>query len=703
MLYGGKHGSATASAGSALPREVNGAGSAGAGAAVAGAAGPHLTPEVEPRGRHAAPGPAAGAYVPRLAAGAELLGQYEGSGLTEATYLARTPRGQVVHLSRLLYLVLSGIDGSRTADEIATRVTAAFGRTVSAGNVEYLLAKKLAPLGLVGGGAHRGRTGGQAQAPAILALRFHRTLVPAPAVQHLARLFAPLFSPLSVVAVLASLVASDVWLVRGGQLEPALRAIVLNPVLMLLVLGLAVASMLFHECGHAAACRYGGARPGRIGMGIYVAWPAFFTNVTDSYRLGRAGRIRTDLGGVYFNSIFVILLAVLYLTTGYLPLLAAILVIHLEIAGQLLPSLRFDGYFILTDLVGVPDLFQRIGPTLRSMIPGRPTDPKVASLKRGARASLTAWVLVVVPLFTAELLLIIAAIPSTARTVGQSVHAEADAIVAQFGRVDIPAGLLSVISLVLLVVPVVGLSFVLLLTGRSFLRLAIAANRRHPALRFPSVAVALLAAGALAAYWGLLPLPGHASPRSPAASQAGVQRTAPGAGAAGPVRPARRAGLTARILTPVSAHGFDPLASPGSDPGDENNAEAQYAIDANPATAWQTQYYLGSPYLAGLKAGTGLILDMGRPVRLSSVTITFGAAPGADVAIEVGNDNALAPATLPTFTTVASADGIGGTYTFTTSSPAAGRYVLIWFTKLPPAGAGRFQAEIFNIVVRGSG
>ncbi len=45
-------------------------------------------------------------------------------------------------------------------------------------------------------------------------------------------------------------------------------------------------------------------RPARaIGAGIYLVWPSFFTNVTDSYRLSRAARIRTDLGGLYFNLI----------------------------------------------------------------------------------------------------------------------------------------------------------------------------------------------------------------------------------------------------------------------------------------------------------------------------------------------------------------------------------------------------------------
>ena len=166
-------------------------------------------------------------------------------------------------------------------------------------------------------------------------------------------------------------------------------------------------------------------------------------------------------------------------------------------------------------------------------------------------------------------------------------------------------------------------------------------------------------------------------------------------------------------LRPVSAHGFDPLDTQG-DPNDENDALAGYAIDGNPATAWRSQYYLGNPVFGGLKAGSGLILDMGRRVRLRSVTVTFGAEPGADVAVEIGGNHTtggshtiggsgtLAAPALGTFTTVATADGVGGTHTFRTSSPARGRYLLIWFTRLPPAGPDRFQAEVYGITVRGS-
>ena len=254
----------------------------------------------------------------------------------------------------------------------------------------------------------------------MLTLRFRCTLIPEARVQFFAGLFRPLFTPVVVVIALGGLIVSDAWLVRTGQLDPAIEYVVIHPVLMLLVLGLTLLSTLFHECGHAAACRYGGARPGVIGMGVYVVWPAFFTNVTDAYRLGRAGRIRTDLGGVYFNAIFSVGLAVIYLATGYQPLLAAVLLVHIEIVQQLLPSLRFDGYFILADLIGVPDLFRRIGPVLRSLVPGRPADPQVQGLKRGARVTLTAWVLLMVPLLVVELGLTILNAPSLATTFARS-------------------------------------------------------------------------------------------------------------------------------------------------------------------------------------------------------------------------------------------------------------------------------------------
>ena len=122
--------------------------------------------------------------------------------------------------------------------------------------------------------------------------------------------------------------------------------------LMLLLLGLIILSAAFHECGHATACAYGGAKPGVLGAGIYMVWPAFYSDVTDAYRLGKGGRLRTDLGGVYFNTIFMLVTAAVYFWTRYEPLLVVIALQNIEIVHQFLPFLRLDGYYVVADLTG---------------------------------------------------------------------------------------------------------------------------------------------------------------------------------------------------------------------------------------------------------------------------------------------------------------------------------------------------------------
>jgi hypothetical protein len=160
------------------------------------------------------------------------------------------------------------------------------------------------------------------------------------------------------------------------------------------------------------------------------------------------------------------------------------------------------------------------------------------------------------------------------------------------------------------------------------------------------------------------------------------------------------------LLAPLSAHGFDIYDTTGQDQN-ENDSEAPHAVDGNPRTAWHTLFYENNPVFGGLKKGTGLILDMGKPVKLSTVEVTFGPTAGANVQIMIGNNNSLSPGALAGFTTVAAGSDIpGNDYTFQASGTATGRYVLIWFTKLPPQPGGpknQFEAEIFNIVVRGSG
>jgi hypothetical protein len=155
------------------------------------------------------------------------------------------------------------------------------------------------------------------------------------------------------------------------------------------------------------------------------------------------------------------------------------------------------------------------------------------------------------------------------------------------------------------------------------------------------------------------------------------------------------------VIKPVSAQGFDALNL--TDSGDENSSQAANVLDGGPG-GWSTQQYYQSPYLGRLKAGTGLILDLGKPVRVSSVTVTFGSVPGANVQIKVGNSNARSAANLTSMTTVASQTDVSGISTFTVRQPVSGQYLVIWFTKLPPMaqGGNKYMAQIFGVVVHGA-
>jgi putative peptide zinc metalloprotease protein len=370
------------------------------------------------------------AYLPRLADGTELLGELKDSGFAQPQSLIRRADGQVIQLSQLLYMVSCLLDGTRGPDDIAAALSAELGRTLTGDQVRYLVTAKLAPLGIVAG---QGQGPGAAPtASPLLALRARVTLLPEAAACAAGTFLRPLFRPPVIAAVIVSVVALDFWIFTTHGLGLAFRQVLNDPVSLLLVIGLSLVSAAFHECGHAAGCRYGGARPGRIGAGIYLVWPAFFTNVTDSYRLSRAGRLRTDLGGLYFNMIFMLVLAACYAATSAEILLLVIAITHLEMLEQLLPFVRFDGYFILSDLVGVPDLFNRVIPVLRgwrSRLPaaftragnsGTYSDPRATSLRRSARIVITVWVLCVIPLLAGTLGYLVLHLPEVNRALWQS-------------------------------------------------------------------------------------------------------------------------------------------------------------------------------------------------------------------------------------------------------------------------------------------
>lgn len=397
--------------------------------------------------------------INRLAPGTALLGPYKGSGFVEPPYILRRPDGRMVAVSPLLHELAAALESDDDLGAIAAQLSSTFGRTISVGSIEYLLDNKLRPLGVLD------RAG---DAPAIatrgsplLGLNIRARVASPHLVNSVATVLQPLFRASVVGSVLVALVVSDVVALTSGGLMESLDDVVAEPALLLIVVALTIVAGAFHELGHATASRYGGAEPGTIGVGIYLVWPVFYNDMHDSHRLSRAGRLRCDLGGIYFNAVFVVLIFGLYQLTGMTWLLAVVLTQHLVILQQLLPFVRLDGYYVVSDLAGVPDLFERIRPTLAGLVSRREPVGTAAQLRPGARAIVLVWALLTVPLIGAAVILLGAHLPALTVGVGRAMAAQGSALAAAARAGAAPEVVLGGMQLLLAAVPAVGLAWLL--------------------------------------------------------------------------------------------------------------------------------------------------------------------------------------------------------------------------------------------------
>jgi putative peptide zinc metalloprotease protein len=470
----------------------------------------------------------------------QLIGEMVGSGYRIPPALVRRSDGQVLQLTPLLYLVLNAVDGHRSCDQIAAMVGRGLSRHVTAEDVRSLVDGHLRPMGLVT----------SANAPEVelkrsnplLGLKFRVAVTNPRITRRLTDPFRMLFRPVVTWFVILGFVAVVAWVFFGHGLGTSAYDAFQRPHLLLLVFFVSVLSGGFHEFGHAAAARYGGAEPGVMGAGVYIVWPAFYTDVTDSYRLDRAGRLRTDAGGLYFNALVVVLTFVWWWLTGWDAVLLLVATQVMQMVKQVQPLLRFDGYHILADLAGVPDLYHRIKPTLLGLLPHRWRQVENRILTPWARVVITFWVLVTVPLMVLMLVALIAAVPRIVGSAGSAVRSNAMEVADAWhagATLDVASYALQVLAVVL---PILGGALILGRLGLGSLRGMARWSRGSLPKR---VATVLLSSAAITALlWAWWPHPGSYRPIQPGERGIFTALFEPQTkAAAGVARPAQEAAL----------------------------------------------------------------------------------------------------------------------------------------------------------------
>ena len=182
---------------------------------------------------------------------------------------------------------------------------------------------------------------------------------------------------------------------------------------------------------------------------------------------------------------------------------------------------------------------------------------------------------------------------------------------------------------------------------------------------------------------------GHGQP-GPAAKASHRAASSPAPKASHTAAPSPAQSPPAQPLTPVQATAFGPN-------GGDNPQLAHLALGSGHSAGWHTDWY-NTARFGNLYPGTGLLLKMGRTVTITGASIDLGSASGASFQVRVGDTPTMAG-----LRPAAHASGAGGVVRLRLASPARGRYVLVWFTRLPTDSSGTFQASVHSVALQGHG
>ncbi len=233
------------------------------------------------------------------------------------------------------------------ATTVASRMTRQFGRPYDTEELESALRLRMPTILF-----RREATSALAN-PLSVRLRLLDAGTLAPVLGLLSALFAPhvAIALLSAFLIADALVGAAIWREGLGVASSCSFA----GALALIIAGVAI-----HELGHLSACRRYGAAHGGIGAGLYWCMPVFYAEVHGAWLLPRKERAVVDIAGVYFQCVYLMALAIVWLAYPSGTIFVALWTSHFLVLNTLNPVLKYDGYWLLCDLSGRHNLHAQI-------------------------------------------------------------------------------------------------------------------------------------------------------------------------------------------------------------------------------------------------------------------------------------------------------------------------------------------------------
>lgn len=268
-------------------------------------------------------------------------------------------------ISKHTYRLLELMNGTRDLTEIASEYNRRYSGTLDAPQVLQILEKsRLKDWGIVD-------IDGSAQPvnhPKASYLWMRIKIFPADWVNRAAGLITWAFQPLFfwITLLLTNFTLLGIILLEDLNLQGIRSYFIENSVLALYAWY--TATVLFHELGHAAATRRFGARPGAIGFGFYLLSPVFYADVSDAWRLDRGKRIIVNFAGMYMQWVICAGMMLIYLIVNDAFWFYGALFTFVVSLYNFNPFLKYDGYWVLSDALNVPNLRERSNLALKGAV-----------------------------------------------------------------------------------------------------------------------------------------------------------------------------------------------------------------------------------------------------------------------------------------------------------------------------------------------
>ncbi len=170
------------------------------------------------------------------------------------------------------------------------------------------------------------------------------------------------YSPKVFWYILGSLV-----LFIGTIFINAPQNIELSAAQMPILIGLFYLSMPIHELGHIAACKSYNIKHGGIGFGFYFVLPVMYADVTNIWTANKERRVIANMGGIFSEILYGSTLLLIFLITKNPMFYVAGVSIAFMVIWEFNPFVRFDGYWILSDLTETPNLVRKSKAILKTV------------------------------------------------------------------------------------------------------------------------------------------------------------------------------------------------------------------------------------------------------------------------------------------------------------------------------------------------